>query len=249
MELRSNSKVGEIAAASMASIRVLEDFGIDYCWGGEQSITEACRSAGVDPEGLLQAIGDTMLSTAPGTRDWKAEPLAALICHIVSVHHEYLRLELPRIQKRLAVVYATYRQRDASTLAPLPEIVFLLKGELEVHMHKEERMLFPAIEESERAARGANRPPFPFGRFANPINIMLAEHESAGASLDRIRKITRNYERWDIYFTQVGPIYCGRRRQSLRSTSPSTCTSLVPRPRLARRDARRASLGYANFVG
>ena len=194
MELRSNSKVGEIAAASMASIRVLEDFGIDYCWGGEQSITEACLSAGVDPEGLLQAIGDTMLSTAPGTRDWKAEPLAALICHIVSVHHEYLRLELPRIQKRLAVVYATYRQRDASTLAPLPEIVFLLKGEIEVHMHKEQRMLFPAIEESERAARGANRPPFPFGRFANPINIMLAEHESAGASLDRIRKITRNYE-------------------------------------------------------
>jgi regulator of cell morphogenesis and NO signaling len=61
-------------------------------------------------------------------------------------------------------------------------------------MHKEERTLFPAIEESERGARGAGIPPFPFGRFANPIGVMLAEHESAGASLDQVRKITRNYE-------------------------------------------------------
>src|SRR5471032_2606061 len=76
MEIRSNSKVGEIAAASMAAIRVFEDFGIDYCCGGEQSIGEACQPGGVDPEGLIQAIRDTMLSAAPGTRDWWAEPLA-----------------------------------------------------------------------------------------------------------------------------------------------------------------------------
>ena len=194
MEIRSNSKVGEIAAASMAAIRVFEDFGIDYCCGGEQSIGEACQPGGVDPEGLIQAIRDTMLSAAPGTRDWWAEPLAALIRHIVSVHHEYLKIELPRIQKGLDVVYATYRERDAATLAPLPEIFFLLRGDLELHMHKEERTLFPAIEELERGARGAGIPPFPFGRFANPIGVMLAEHESASASLDQVRKITRNYE-------------------------------------------------------
>ena len=54
---------------------------------------------------------------------------------------------------------------------------------------------------------------------------------------------------WDIYFTQVAPICCGRLRQSLRNTSPSTCTALVPLQRLARRDARKASLCYANFGG
>ena len=58
-----------------------------------------------------------------------------------------------------------------------------------------------------------------------------------------------NIESGDIYFTQVAPICCGRLRQSLRSTSPSTCTALVPVQRLARRDARRASLCYANFGG
>src|SRR6266542_2852924 len=99
MELGSNSKVGEIAAASMAAVRVFEDLGIDYCCCGGQSITDACRSRGVDPETLLTTIRDMTLAAAPGTREWTAEPLSALINHIVSVHHEYLKLEMPRIQK------------------------------------------------------------------------------------------------------------------------------------------------------
>lgn len=194
MELHSDSKVGEIAAASMAAVRVFEDFGINHCCGGWQSIKEACQPGRADPQALLQAVRDTMLSTAPGTRDWRIEPLAALIGHIVSVHHEYLKLELPRMQKRLDVVYATHRERDAATLAPLPEIFFLLKDDLELHMHKEERMLFPAIEESERAAKDGCLPPFPFGTLANPIHAMRTEHESAVASLDQVRAITKNYE-------------------------------------------------------
>src|SRR5471030_3556894 len=101
MEIRSNSKVGEIAAASMAAIRVFEDFGIDYCCGGEQSIGEACQPGGVDPEGLIQAIRDTMLSAAPGTRDWWAEPLAALrseehTSELQSLRHLVCRLLLEK---------------------------------------------------------------------------------------------------------------------------------------------------------
>ena len=194
MELHSNSKVGEIAAASMAAVRVFEDFGIDYCCGGEQSITEACRSGGVDPEALLKTVLETTLAGAPGTRNWQAEPLSELISHIVSVHHEYLKLEMPRIQKRLEKVYAAHKERDSATLAPLPGIFFLMKNELELHMHKEERMLFPAIVAAERAATTGGVAPFPAGSLANPIRVMLAEHESAGASLEQIRAITKNFE-------------------------------------------------------
>ena len=82
MELRSNSKVGEIAAASMAAIRVFEDFGIDYYCGGEQSIREACQSGGVDPDGIIQEICDTMLSAELGTSECRAEPLDELFRQI-----------------------------------------------------------------------------------------------------------------------------------------------------------------------
>lgn len=128
------------------------------------------------------------------TRDWKTEPLSALTSHIVSVHHRYLKLELPRIQQQLEVIYATHRERDGATLAPLPGIFFLMKDDLDLHMHQEERMLFPAIEELERAAKGGGLPPFPFGSLANPIRAILTGQESADASLEQIRAMTKNYE-------------------------------------------------------
>jgi len=77
--------------------------------GGEQSIKEACRSGGVESESLLAAVRETMVSATPGTQDWKTESLAALIADIVSVHREYLKLELPSTQKRLDLVYAAHR--------------------------------------------------------------------------------------------------------------------------------------------
>jgi regulator of cell morphogenesis and NO signaling len=137
---------------------------------------------------------DTMLSAAAGQSDWSAAPLSALIAHIVSVHHGYLKLELPLIQKRLEAVYTTHRERNAATLAPLPGILFLMTDELRLHMHKEERTLFPAIEESEQAAKGGYLPSAHWGTLANPIFAMFAEHESVESSLNQIRRITRNYE-------------------------------------------------------
>jgi len=194
MELGTSSKVGEVAAASMDAVRVLEDFGIDYCCGGQRSIAEACHSSGVDPQVVLQAIQGAAALPDAGRHDWRVEPLSALVEHIVSTHHEYLKSELPRLQKRLEAVYAAHRERDSATLASLPGIFFLMREELTLHMQKEERMLFPAIAVAERAIQKGFRPSFPFGSLANPIRVMLGEHDSAGSALEQIRRITRNYE-------------------------------------------------------
>jgi len=59
-------------------------------------------------------------------------------------------------------------------------------------MHKEECTLFPAIEETERAANGGH-PASHVGELIYPIRVMLAEHESATASMEKIRQITRDY--------------------------------------------------------
>jgi regulator of cell morphogenesis and NO signaling len=133
---------------------------------------------------------DSMLAAA-GPQHFKTAPLSSVIEHIVSVHHEYLKVELPRIQRQLDAVYAA-NQRGAATLAPLPGIFFLLKDELDLHMHKEEATLFPAIARAERAAKGG-RAGFRAGELALPICAMLAEHESAMSSLEQIREITCNY--------------------------------------------------------
>ena len=64
-----------------------------------------------------------------------------------------------------------------------------------MHMHKEELMLFPAIERYEAAVdRGLPLPPAPFGSIGSPIGVMQAEHDSAVRALQRIRELTLNYQ-------------------------------------------------------
>jgi regulator of cell morphogenesis and NO signaling len=137
------------------------------------------------------AANSKSMLTAAGQQHWRTAPLSAVIQHIVSVHHEYLKVELPRIQRQLDLVYAA-NQRGSAMLAPLPGIFFLMKDDLDLHMHKEECTLFPAITRAERAAQ-AGRVGLPAGELALSICAMLAEHEGAVASLDDIRDITRNY--------------------------------------------------------
>ena len=137
---------------------------------------------------------DTIPSAAAGQTDWSAVPLSALVAHIVSVHHWYLKLELPRIQRQLEAVYAIHRERDAATLAPLPGLLFLMTEDLYLHMHKEESTLFHVIEESEQGTNCGFPASSSFGTLASIIDMMLAEHENVTSSLEQIRRITRNYE-------------------------------------------------------
>lgn len=62
--------------------------------------------------------------TAGVACDWNSLSLAELIAHLISQHHEYLRIELPRLQQCLYTVYETYRAQDSATLASLPDSCF-----------------------------------------------------------------------------------------------------------------------------
>lgn len=123
--------------------------------------------------------------------DWSAAPLGALVKHIVSRHHEYLKLELPRLAQRLNKALAARENADCETLASLPDLFYPMKDELDLHMHKEERMLFPAIEQM---ARPGGMAMFPFGSLSNPIRVMMAEHDNAFEALSEMRRVTRNYQ-------------------------------------------------------
>jgi len=68
-----------------------------------------------------------------------------------------------------------------------------LSDELTPHLMKEEQILFPYVEELESASASDPRPRSFFGTIANPIRIMLMEHESAGEKLVQLRAVTRGY--------------------------------------------------------
>lgn len=193
MNLDKKTTVAEMAANSLGAVRVFEKLGIDYCCGGRLPLATICQQKGYDLEVVEREL-DASAANAPTERDWKTAPLVELITHIVTTHHEYLRSELPAIETRLRKVYLVYNKRHGPTLIGLPQVFAELRAELEMHMRKEEMVLFPAIAAYETAVNSAKSiPAVPFGTVANPIRVMEMEHEAAGNALARIREITRGF--------------------------------------------------------
>lgn len=145
--------------------------------------------------GVQNQVAQTAAVTAAApVVDWNSAPLRDLIHHIVTKHHEYLKLELPRVGQRVRTVVEVHGAKETATLPELEEVYEELWQELNLHMHKEEIMLFPAIERFEAATqRGTTLPPPPFGGIRNPIAVMEREHDSADAALGRIRELTSDF--------------------------------------------------------
>ncbi|MEP7362411.1 MAG: iron-sulfur cluster repair di-iron protein [Acidobacteriota bacterium] len=194
MNLTATQTVGELAVQSLEALRMFEERGIDFCCGGQRPLEQVCRKKGIDAQELLAQVEAMEKSQQAPGRDWTGAPLGELIEHIVTTHHAYLRRELPVIQQRTAKVLAAHGERHGASLTLLARVFGEMRAELETHMQKEERMLFPAIVQVERAA-AAGRPwlPLPFGRFGNPIEVMEDEHDSTGRALEAMRRLAHNY--------------------------------------------------------
>lgn len=185
--------VGEIAAHSLAAVRVFEDHGIDYCCGGQRALEDACREKGLDPAAILTEL-ETAQATPAAERDWTSAKLHDLIDHILRTHHDYLKRELPRLSERMATVGRVYADRYPDIVKPLARVLAALRDELEMHLRKEEMILFPFVQRAEAAADSGQPPtPPPFGSFANPISVMEDEHETAGRALAEMRRLTNGY--------------------------------------------------------
>lgn len=51
MKFDKNQTVREIAINNPATVRVFENFGIDYCCGGKRPLEEACESKRANRQG------------------------------------------------------------------------------------------------------------------------------------------------------------------------------------------------------
>jgi len=185
--------VREIALEQPASIRVFEQYGIDYCCGGRKPLAEACAANNIEVDAVLAALEAAAQGPATNAEDWSNASLEKLSGHIVATHHAYVKSELPR----LAILAQKVVRRHGDTQAELPLIqtkLALLDEELTQHLAKEEVVLFPYVTKLERAIKdGGTKPHGCFGTVANPIAMMTAEHDTAGLLMAEIRQLSHDF--------------------------------------------------------
>ena len=201
--------LADLAATSLSAIRILEHHGLDCCCGGKEPFEQACLAKGVKPEAIMREIEEARVASAP-ERDWKSAPLDEVARHIVGTHHEYLKLNLPVLGHRMDKVVTVHGARNPEILPRMAEVFAALRAEMEMHMHKEEAILFPFIEQYGRAeVQNRPMPPVPFGSIANPIAMMEREHVSAGDALGEIRTLTNDFELPPYACSTVRALYEG----------------------------------------
>ncbi len=173
--LRSRT-VGDIAATLPGATAVFRRFHLDFCCGGDVALEEAARRGGIDVADVERAL-DTLDSAAdvPTSR-----ASGELIDHILSRYHEVHRRELPELVKLARKVEAVHAGHPHAPRG-LAETLVQLLGELEVHMKKEELILFPAMR-----ARAQ-------GGLGTPIEQMRHDHDDHGAHVRQLEAITGHF--------------------------------------------------------
>ncbi|HEX5068848.1 MAG TPA: iron-sulfur cluster repair di-iron protein [Vicinamibacterales bacterium] len=189
-----HARLADIVLDDPRCTPVFDRLGLDYCCRGQRTLLEASEEQHVpisEVLGEIHALGPR-LADSDRAAEWP--DLTALIHHILSRHHHYVREHEPVIRGLLDKLVNRHGDRHPE-LFEARATFNLLSQELLQHMEKEEKILFPFIESlSVATADGPPQPGSPFGTIMNPIRAMEHEHLVAGTLMARLRTLTRGFE-------------------------------------------------------
>jgi regulator of cell morphogenesis and NO signaling len=195
MSVSTSRTVRELALEIPQAVRIFEKVGIDYCCGGGKSLEEACATANLSVDEVLDSLelAEQEAKAKQKDHNWQTEPLSELVAHINTTHHKYTREEIARLGPLFDKVVSAHGTNHP-VLAHVRAAFRGLAQELTMHMMKEEAVLFPYIVRMEEALiqKELVLPP-PFGTVRNPVAMMMHEHDSAGDALRTMRQLTAGY--------------------------------------------------------
>ena len=184
--IESSVALADLVTAQPDLAPALEDLDLDYCCGGARSLAEACSAAGLQ---LDEVIGQLSEQPRAEQADWVSMSPPELVDHLESVHHAYLSEALVRLTTLMDRVHDAHGANHPE-LGDVSATLRDLRADLEPHLMKEERILFPMIRQ---LFGDDDAPEFHCGTLQNPISVMGREHDRAGALLARLRTLTSVY--------------------------------------------------------
>lgn len=185
--------IGEMVASDYRKAEVFRKFGLDFCCGGKKTLEKACEKKGLDVVEVKKALKAVEDDFTTNTEDYNSWELDFLADYIINKHHKYIENSHPMLFEFSQKVARVHGSRHAEVV-DIAHYYIEVAEELQLHMQKEEMILFPYIKELAIAKRNGTPMERPqFGSIQNPINMMEAEHESAGGNMEKIRELSNNF--------------------------------------------------------
>lgn len=185
-----NKTLAEIVSDNFKAAAVLSKYDLDFCCGGKTTIGSACTRKGLDARTVIDEIEKTQTAEYI-MPDFAVMNAGELSEYIERKHHDYARSMFPLILTHAAKAAQAHGEKRPE-LKQINVLFRKIVEEMEIHMRKEEKMLFPYIKKL--ALTDITQFVQPFGSVKNPIHVMEHEHEIVGEAMAEIRKLTGNYK-------------------------------------------------------
>ena len=182
-----NLSVGEIVANDFRTSTIFKNAGIDFCCGGKQLFSDACKEMNIDAaqlENEILGISEDPQNEFMNFKNWDPVFLSE---YIVNTHHKFVQKMLPELlfyTDKIANVHGD----NHPELKKVSQLFNEINSELIPHLKNEEEVLFPAIKEAVIANSQEAKE-----IITSEINRMYGEHDFAGGTMDEINQLTNGY--------------------------------------------------------
>ncbi len=184
--------VAEVVTSNIKTADIFKKNGIDFCCGGQVLVSDICKRKNIDYEVLKQQIYN-LDTVKVEERDFNSWDLNRLVDYIVDKHHTYVKEAIPLILVYAAKV-AKVHGHHYTEVVQINKLFVDLASELESHMMKEEKVLFPFVKKLFQTTQSGDSIGAPhFGTVNNPIRMMEAEHDTAGAIINKIASLSNQF--------------------------------------------------------
>lgn len=173
----ADQPLSSLAIAIPMATEIFRKNRLDFCCGGKQTLKEACEKRNLKLDKVIE-----QLEKLENKEEIKIEErsLFEITNFIQERYHADLRRRLPELlalAKKVEKVHAEHLNCPTGLHALLTD----LHNEMLMHMMKEEIVLFPMINQGR-------------GNLALlPIKIMTDEHDIHGRQLDKIHRLTNDF--------------------------------------------------------
>lgn len=191
--LGGEATIGDLVAQDFRKAEVFRKFGIDFCCGGKKKLHDACLEKGIDVLEVQKQLEQTGGQSTLPSQDFASWDAGFLADYIVNTHHRYINQTIPVIFQYTHKVAKVHGSRHPEAIE-IADLFLQVTNELNRHMMKEERVLFPFIKKLAEAKKTGTSLEAPqFATVENPIRMMESEHEEVGLLMDRIRQLSGGY--------------------------------------------------------
>jgi len=100
MKIDAQTRVRDVALAGPRAAALLDEWRIDYCCRGEDTIEGACAAAGIDARSAIERL---RASAPEGSTPWSERGIAELVDHVVGTCNRDTREAIARVDRLLEV--------------------------------------------------------------------------------------------------------------------------------------------------